>query len=148
MNFVVVVDLGDSWNLFFRGIEQLTEAYDSVHQARKLAAEFPEVYWIFIIPDESYKQYIPESVYQYHFILKSNIAALYENYLKNVQYGFRVLFDPTGFRDWIRLNSEQDAIVTRLGLSIEDELDYCLFNGYILYKKGYNTFISSTLIIG
>jgi len=146
-------------------LDQTAEGFDagftlgaSVNQAvnpADLILRYPEVYWLFIVskaPDFSTENGplahgIRPELLAWHFVPVNQLSQL-NIALDRHAAGFRVLLDPTGLRSWVMArNVAEHATVPIMehGLSIEDDLNYALLNGYILYQRGCGVFLVTTL---
>jgi hypothetical protein len=125
----------------------------------QLVCQYPEVYWVFVShpdDDERSEGYdallkLPAISWKDHFIRgDANGLTQLRSLITNHENGFRTLFDPTGLRAGARWHLSGAAEERQPGysvnaLSLEDETSFALFNGYVLFRRGYSTYVASTL---
>jgi len=138
--------------LVYHSSEPVLSADEKPTVQEELILRFPEVYWIFVSPLPA--RGVPEgktvsskTIADMHFVTVGSMFDKLKGLIKRHKYGFRAIYDPTGLRRRIlnaklrlQLNLEEE----HLGVSVEDETSFCLFNGYVLYRYGYNTHLVGT----
>lgn len=108
----------------------------------ELLVRYPEIYWIFLI---SGKPNIAQEIDGFHFVCASTV---YETItlLRRHLAGFRPLYDPTGFRQHVMRPAQPNKSYSTWGkgISVEDEISYCMLNGYFLYRNRISTYLAPT----
>jgi hypothetical protein len=133
------------------GIEKFKTPLSTETRIARLLLRYPEVYWIFGAPKNSYKS-IGFSV-DCHFVDLSDIDRLIP-LLENHTKGYRTLFDPSGFRAWLKHNiktnldgKKRPFSLPPLSASIDEEHAYAYLHAYIAYRMGYRCYPVTTLEI-
>lgn len=103
----------------------------------ELVLLYPEVYWIFLVVKGPLGMHA--NIQKNHFVVLSEMQNLV-NLLKRHADGFRSWFDPYGFRNVIRTTKTP----LNYGAAIDDENDFAILNGYLLYKNNYAAFVISS----
>lgn len=139
MNAVVLVDLTAEvdrpWNVVVTRQHALRPV--------ELILAYPEVYWIFLV-DEHAAVDLRErfgAAFDLHFVCASSFAESFPALLRRHVYGFRAWFDPAGLRSRVLHNEERSA---PLGVAIDEETAFALFNAYLLHRNGFSTYMVTT----
>jgi len=132
-----------------------------------LMLTFPEVYWVIISTDK------PEWIFRgddkddkddktEELTIKEKLSwhiwsggdeKSIKSTISPIWYGYTPLFDPVGIRNFLKRNAVKSSNLfiperKELAVSIDDEEDYALFNGYSAYRFGYRTICVQTMKIG
>lgn len=121
---------------------------EDMHSLRptRLAARFPEVYWIFLVRDGTKLDKIAKDAQQMHFVALDKLSKLKELLLRHAG-GFRPWFDPNSLRASALLESDCDAScldIRKQGLVFDEETTFATFNSYFLYRQGIPTRMVAT----
>jgi hypothetical protein len=150
----------------------VTKDYHPLHPTQ-LLLRYPEVYWLFIVSnrravesqlqsqtwlqpaaqvDQAAFSPLIAEIIDSHFVSITALFPLFQQLIRHAA-GFRTVFDPTGLRSAVISASAGVQAPTasmlepgKYGLSQEDEIGYCLFNGYVLYRSGCHTYLAPTLV--
>ncbi len=112
---------------------------DTGVRTSELILRYPSVYWIFLVEKKHSALNMNRAIQELHFVELSNMFHLI-TLLKRHANGFRAWFDPTGLRRTVR-GEGQDF---QYGVAIDDEVDFSVLNGYMLYKNNFSTYVVST----
>jgi hypothetical protein len=153
---VVLLPAQERWPKFANGMSLTINSESHRSPLLELACQYPEVYWVFVRhPEdeeetEGYKALL--AVHQVSW--EDHVVGGDSRRLEHLAYlverhgsGFRTLFDPTGLRaaaHWLLMEKKAEQSVSIHALSIEDESSFALFNGYVLFRQGFSTYLAST----
>lgn len=143
LDTVCIVDLSDEY-----GVQWDIDKEESGLRPSSLVLRYPEVFWIFLTTQNVSD--LPDC----HFVDLSSFFTPIDNPSKTFKpniggsllrhsRGFRTWFDPTGFRRWIREGNknEDQRRISSYGIAIDEEVNFALLNGYVLYRNDHATFI-------
>jgi hypothetical protein len=156
---IVLLPEQQRWPEFAGGMSLTVNSDMHESPVLQLVCRYPEVYWVFVRhpedteASEGYKALLQiQRVRWDDHVLSGDsagllrLACLIENHAK----GFRTLFDPTGLRAAAHWHLTEDDNKREQGpsinaLSVEDESSFALYNGYTLFRRGFSTYVASTL---
>jgi hypothetical protein len=110
----------------------------------ELVLGYPGVYWIFLVRELPHGINEIPKARAIHFLPLDNLTHLLQ-LLQRHAAGFRAWFDPTGLRRLIRGGLERsDETPPAYGASIDDEANFAVLNGYVLYRSNRSTYVISS----
>ncbi len=139
MNAVVLVDLTAEvdrpWNV--------TVTRQHALRPVELILAYPEIYWIFLVDEHAAADLRDRfgAAFDLHFVCASSFAESFPALLLRHVYGFRAWFDPGGLRTRVLHN---DGRTAPLGVAIDEETAFALFNAYVLHRNGFSTYMVTT----
>ena len=150
MNLICLIDLTDGFRKGKYDWRIDREGDKPLFNAQELVLNFPEVYFIFVMPKRREGGLPKEHVlWSNDLIVSSNNTFLkgLNAFCKSHICGFRNWFDGTGFRRFILKSSsviDKTDSERKLAFSIDEEATYNLLNGYFAYIHGYDCHLVNT----
>lgn len=141
-NAVCLVDLTDGRSIS----DWCVTGHETGVRPTELVLRYPEVYFIFLVRTVPTKFHIETR--EAHFVVIGDLTSLLRQLSRHAS-GFRTYFDPTGLRRYLRRSRtdqlEQQGNASRVAATIDEEKDFLLTNGYLLYSYGYDTALVPSL---
>lgn len=149
MNMICLVDLTDTFPEGGFEWKINGEGKKSLFNAPELVLNFPEVYFIFVMPKGREGGVPNEHVLWSNDLISDSSNSFLLNLLplvRNHICGFRNWFDGTGLRRSILENSSviKKNSERNIAFSIDEEATYGLFNSYYAYMHGYDCNLINT----